>query len=224
MIKLEKGKCYENRTKKYLSIILLECPDWIKSYLLRTNPMKQLVNINGIFRDDTEYRNATGDTNPYLLFVVVDINGEYLHTMNKYRSIENGRVEFRNFLKLFEQNKKWGRYNYVFDSNLYGSHRHVFVLNIKEWAKSVDEFDGGNYSKMFTLPELKKLKVYKMDGKVPNSLYQTLTADPEAKYLFKARVEKEFGTILGDVDVEKVVELDIPSSPKMEVLNFDKHK
>ena len=215
------GEIHFNRSLKYLHHCLKDCPKWLTDYLLKLNAKKEYANIVGFFRGDLEYSDATGDKNNHLLFVLVDINGEYVEKLNKYKSIELGRRDFKTFLKEFRKNHKWGYYDYVF-GDLYHSHRHVFVINLGNWSKSIEMFDEGKYSQMFTDEELKRLGITKTIGGNPNHLYLTFKADKTAKSLFQTRIRNEFGTVLSEKDMEDVTELDIKFLPQDEILNYKK--
>lgn len=213
-----RGEVYSNRTIRYLGHIMTGSPAWIKKYILKPNPAGELANVTGFFRGDIEYTEATGDNYDYLLFVLVDINGEYVKRTQQYKSIEAGRREFKQFLTDFRSNKKHSHYDYVF-GDLNSSHRHVFVFDVGTWAKSVDAFDAGKYSEMFNDEELKQLGIHKTYKGEINTIWQTFKGDKKAKNLFIKRIEKEFGTLLKDSDIADVKELDIPIIKNQEYLN-----
>lgn len=208
-----RGEIFDNKTNKYLKPILNDgayYPTYLKNYLLK--------NYCGCFIADLQYSELFPDQ--YLLFIVVDINGEYVDKMQQYRSIERGRRDYKEFLKQWQTKKVGGYkvYDYVW-GDLDKSHRHVFVLNIENYKEAKDYFDKGQYSKMFNQAELKKLNITKTKGGKLSRLYATFTKSESAKQLFKERVEKEFGTVLNDVEVEQVDEFDTPPLKRNEVLN-----
>lgn len=216
MINIKSGEEVNNKTRRYLAYILRDkeyFPDFLRNYILNS--------FVAFFRGDVLFDKATVNENKYLLFVVVDINGSWNNKLNKYHSIEKGRKQYYNFLELWN-NKNYGTYkvwDYVLDE-LHKSHYHVFVLDISPFKKIVDEFDKGRYSKMFSDDDLKNYNITKVKNGRPSILYATLKKLPEAKNVFKKRIEKEFGTILNDeIDVE---EYDIIPFKRDEIMNYEK--
>lgn len=216
MINIESGTYINNKTRRYLAYILRDkdyFPDFLRNYLLNS--------CVAFFRGDVLFDNATMNKNKYLLFVVVDINGSWNNKLNKYHSIDKGRKQYYNFLELWNT-KNYGTYkvwDYVLDE-LHKSHYHVFVLDISPFEKIVDKFDKGRYSMMFSDEELKKYNITKVKNGTPSILYATLKKLPEAKSIFKKRVEKEFGVVLKeDIEVE---EYDIIPFKIDEIMNYEK--
>jgi hypothetical protein len=216
MTQFKSGEGVSNKTRAYLAYVLRDrdyFPDFIRNYLLN--------NFVAFFRGDILFDKATGNTNTNLLFVVVDINGSWNDKLQKYHSVERGRKQFYDFMKLWNEKnintyKVW---DYVVE-DLHLSHYHVFVLDISPFENTIAEFDKGNYSKMFTDEELKKYNITKIKNGKPSILYATLKKLPEAKEVFKNRIKKEFGTILTeDIDVE---EYDIPPFKRNEIMNYEK--
>ena len=211
-----RGEIYDNKAGRYLKPLLNNrelYPTYLKNYLLK--------NYCGCFIADLQYSELFPDQ--YLLFIVVDINGEYVDKMQQYRSIERGRRDYKEFLKQWQAKKVGGYkvYDYVW-GDLDTSHRHVFVLGIGDYKKAQDYFKKGQYSKMFSEGDLKKLNITKTKGGKLSNLYATFTKSKEAKKLFKERIEREFGTVLSDVEIDKVVEYDVPPINKHEILNYEK--
>lgn len=211
-MRITNGELIENKTRKYLALILRdksEWPDYLRNYLIN--------NYVGFFRGDVEFNNATGNKNQNLLFVVVDINGEWVPQLGRYKSIAKGRRDYKNFLLQWRQKKTGGYkvWDYVIN-DLHKSNHHVFVLDISNFRKTVEAFDEGKYSEMFNDAELRKLGVTKTKNGQLSSLYATFKKLPEAKSLFQKRIEKEFGVIISD---DNISELDIPPIRKQEYLN-----
>lgn len=215
-MKFIRGEVYNTKAGSYLKPLLNDgayYPAYLKNYLLR--------NYCGCFIGDLQYSELFPDK--YLLFIVVDINGEFVERMGQYRSIEKGRKDYKEFLKQWQSKKVGGYkvYDYVW-GDLDKSHRHVFVLNIDNYKLAKDYFDKGQYSKMFNQAELKKLNITKTKGGQLSSLYATFTKSEHAKQLFKNRIEKEFGTVLTDAEIGKIAdfEADVPPNKKFEILNY----
>jgi len=224
----EKGKTIQNKTRSYLSNIIDSTltPNWIRSYITearRTKDGWKLCNTVGFFRNDLEFEDTFPELHKHLMFILVDINGEWDDLKGKYKNIYAGRDKFKKFTKEFRSKKKSFHWDYPFDDP-YKGYLHCFVFDmeqygvpVKDWSKSLDMFDEGKYSQMFTKEELSKLTGINKAG----SIWKTLVGDGD-KTVLKQRIEKQFGTILMDKDVEHMVELDIKPLPRFEVLNYDK--
>jgi hypothetical protein len=218
MIEITKGETFKNRSYKYLSHLFEGSPQWVKSYICEQTSQGKLANVAGYFRGDIQYTEATGDDTSHLLFVLVDTYGEYIEKLNRYKDISKARETFKQFYKNFKKNKgSHNHYDYVY-GDLHNSQYHVFVFNMSQWAKTIDAFDEGLYSKMFNDAELKTLKIYKTINGKPNTLWLTFKADKTARELFKKRVAAEFGVSESYVS-ELENELDIKPLKRMEILN-----
>lgn len=225
----KKGEAITNRTRSYLSNIIdsPNCtPNWIRSYICeakRTKDGWKLCNTVGFFRNDLEFEDTFPDLHKHLMFILVDINGEWDDIKGKYKNIYAGREKFQRFTKEFRRKKKAFHWDYPFD-NPYTGYLHCFVFDmeqygvpVKDWSKAFDKFDEGKYSQMFTKEELSKLTGINKAG----SIWKTLIGDRD-KSVLKKRIEQQFGTVLMDRDVEHLAELDIKPLSRFEVLNYDK--
>lgn len=226
MIYIEKGSTVTNRTRQYLSGILSSAsPQYIREYILEAKRTKEgwkLCNTIGFFRSDLEFEDTFPDLHKHLMFILVDINGEWDNINNKYKNIYSGREKFQKFTKEFRSKKKAFHWDYPYDDPFKG-YLHCFVFDmeqygvpVKDWSKSIDKFDAGLYSQMFTKEELSKMKLDK-----ESNIYKTLVGDGD-KSVLKERIKKQFGTVLMDKDVEHNLELDIPPMPRQEVLSWSK--
>jgi hypothetical protein len=223
-----KGECFSNRTRSYLSNIIDSTltPNWIRSYITeakRTKDGWKLCNTVGFFRNDLEFQDTFPDLHKHLMFILVDINGEWDDIKGKYKNIYAGREKFQRFTKEFRSKKKAFHWDYPFDDPFKG-YLHCFVFDmeqygmpVKDWSKSIDKFDEGKYSQMFTREELSKLTGVNKTG----NIWKTLVGDGD-KTVLKKRIEQQFGTVLRDVDVAEHTELDIPYLKRDEILHYDK--
>jgi hypothetical protein len=157
------------------------------------------------------------------MFILVDINGQWDTVKGKYVNIYLAREKFNKFTKEFRSKKKAFHWDYPY-GNPYTSGLHVFVFDmqaygvpVKDWSKSLDKFDEGLYSQMFTKEELSKFTGVNKTG----NIWKTLIGEKD-KNVLKERIKQQFGTILKDVDVEHLTEIDIKPIRRFEVLNFDK--
>ena len=223
----EKGTTVQNRTRSYLSnIIDAHSPNYIKEYICeakRTKDGWKLCNTVGFFRSDLEFEDTFPELHKHLMFILVDINGEWDDIKGKYKNIYLGREKFNRFTKEFRSRKKVFHWDYPY-GNPYTSHLHCFVFDMKQygiptkdWSKALDKFDEGLYSQMFTKEELSKLTGINKTG----NIWKTLIGDGD-KTVLKKRIEQQFGTILKDVDIEHVTEIDIPYLKREEILHYDK--
>jgi len=227
-MKFVQGHAYKNRTRSYLSNIIDSnlSPNWVRNYLCeakRTKDGWKLCNTVGFFRSDLEFEYTFPLLDKHLMFILVDINGEWDEVKGKYKNIYLGREKFNKFTKEFRSRKKVFHWDYPY-GNPYTSHLHCFVFDmkqygipVKDWSKALDKFDEGLYSQMFTKEELSKLTGINKTG----NIWKTLIGDGD-KTVLKKRIEQQFGTILKDVDVKCVTELDIPYLKREEFLNYDK--
>lgn len=225
---IRKGEATQNRTRSYLSnIIISHSPQYIKEYICETRRTKdgfRLCNTRGFFRNDLEFQDTFPNLHKHLLFVLVDINGEYNHVINKYVNIYKGREKFKKFTKEFRSKKRAFHWDYPFDDPFTGN-LHCFVFDmeqygvpVKDWSRALDKFDEGKYSEIFTKKELSGLKGI---SKTSN-LWKTLIGDTSNREILKQRIKNQFGTILKDTDLEKHTELDIKPIPRFEVLHWEK--
>lgn len=216
-----------NRTRSYLSnIIISHSPQYIKEYICETRKTKdgyRLCNTRGFFRGDLEFQDTFPNLHKHLLFILVDINGEYNELIGKHVNIYKGREKFKKFTREFRSKKRAFHWDYPFDDPFTGN-LHCFVFDmtqygvpVKDWSKTLDEFDKGNYSQMFTKEELGNLKGISKES----NLWKTLSGQKD-KELLKKRVEQHFGTILTDEDVKDYDNLDLPPLPREECLNWSK--
>lgn len=216
-----------NRTRSYLSnIIISHSPQYIKQYICETRRTKdgyRLCNTRGFFRGDLEFQDTFPNLHKHLLFVLVDINGEYNELIQKHVNIYKGREKFKKFTKEFRSKKRAFHWDYPFDDPFTGT-LHCFVFDmtqygvpVKDWSKALDEFDEGNYSKMFTKKELEGLKGINKES----NLWKTLTGNSD-KEILKQRIKDQFGTVLTREELKSYSELDIKPIPKFEMLNWAK--
>lgn len=223
---MTKGETIQNRTRLYLSsIISSSSPNWIREYILEARRTKEgwkLCNTLGFFRSDLCFEDTFPDLHNHLMFILVDINGEWDSINGKYKNIYSGREKFQRFTKEFRSKKKAFHWDYPFDDPFKG-YQHCFVFDmeqygmpVKDWSKAIDKFDEGKYSQMFNKEELSKMKLDK-----ESNIYKTLIGDGD-KTVLKQRIEKQFGTILKDKDVEHMVESDIKPLRRDECLNWSK--
>lgn len=223
----KKGEAITNRTRSYLSNIIDSCsPSYIKNYICearRTKDGWKLCNTVGFFRNDLEFEDTFPDLHKHLMFILVDINGEWDDIKGKYKNIYGGREKFQRFTKEFRSKKKAFHWDYPFDDPYKGC-LHCFVFDmeqygvpIKDWSVAFDKFDEGKYSQMFTKDELSKLTGVNKTG----NIWKTLIGDGD-KTVLKKRIEQQFGTVLMDKDVAEYSELDIPFLQRDEVLNYSK--
>ena len=223
----KKGEAVTNRTRSYLSnIIDSVSPSYIKEYICearRTKDGWKLCNTVGFFRNDLEFEDTFPDLHKHLMFILVDINGEWDDIKSKYKNIYGGREKFQRFTKEFRSKKKAFHWDYPFDDP-YKGYLHCFVFDmeqygvpVKDWSVAFDKFDEGKYSQMFTKDELSKLTGVNKTG----NIWKTLIGDGD-KTVLKKRIEQQFGTVLMDKDVEHIIELDIKPLPRFEVLHWDK--
>ena len=226
-MKLEVGKTVQNQTRSYLSnIIDSVSPSWIKKYICeakRTKDGWKLCNTVGFFRSDLEFEDTFPLLDKHLMFILVDINGEWDEVKGKYKNIYLGREKFNKFTKEFRSRKKVFHWDYPY-GNPYTSHLHCFVFDMKQygipakdWSKALDKFDEGLHSQMFTKEELSKFTGINKTG----NIWKTLIGNGD-KMVLKKRIEQQFGTILKDVDVEHMTELDIKPLMRDECLNWSK--
>jgi len=223
----EKGRTCNNRTRSYLSnIIDSVSPNYVREYICearRTKDGWKLCNTVGFFRNDLEFEDTFPNLHKHLMFILVDINGEWDDIKSKYKNIYSGREKFQKFTKEFRSKKKAFHWDYPFDDPFKG-YLHCFVFDmeqygvpVKDWSRAFDKFDEGKYSQMFTKEELSKLTGVNKTG----NIWKTLIGDGD-KTVLKKRIEQQFGTVLMDKDVEHVVELDIRPLHRFEVLHWDK--
>lgn len=225
-MKFKQGESITNKTRSYLSnIITTSSPNWVREYLCevkRTKDGWKLCNTVGFFRSDLEFEDTFPEMHKHLMFILVDINGEWDDVKGKYKNIYVGRDKFKKFTKEFRSKKRNFHWDYPYDDPFKG-YLHCFVFDmtaygipVKDWSKTLDNFDQGHYSQMFTKEELAKWNTAKT-----GNVWKTLIGDGD-KTVLKQRIEKQFGTVLRDVDVEGHTELDIPYLKREEYLNFDK--
>lgn len=226
-MKIKGGDTLQNKTRLYLShIINSHAPQYIKQYICESRRSKEgwkLCNTVGFFRSDLEFEDTFPEMHKHLLFVLVDINGEYNPIINRYVNIYKGRDKFKKFTKEFRSKKKAFHWDYPYDDPFTG-HLHCFVFDliqfgipVKSWSKTLDKFDEGLYSQMFTKDELSKLKGMDKSG----NIWKTLIGDKN-KEVLKKRIEQTFGTIVVDDDIKEMNELDFPYIKRNEILHWDK--
>ncbi len=224
----EHGKTVQNRTRSYLSnIIDSVSPSWIKEYLCearRTKEGYKLCNTVGFFRNDLEFEDTFPNLHKHLMFILVDINGEWDDIKGKYKNIYSGREKFQRFTKEFRSKKKNFHWDYPYDDPFKG-YLHCFVFDmtaygvpVKDWSKSLDKFDEGQYSQMFTKEELAKLTGINKAG----SIWKTLVGDKQHRDVLKTRIEKQFNMVISHKDLPETDELDLPFEKRQEILNWDK--
>ena len=180
-MKFVQGHAYKNRTRSYLSNIIDSnlSPNWVRNYLCeakRTKDGWKLCNTVGFFRSDLEFEYTFPLLDKHLMFILVDINGEWDEVKGKYKNIYLGREKFNKFTKEFRSRKKVFRWDYPY-GNPYTSHLHCFVFDmkqygipVKDWSKALDKFDEGLYSQMFTKEELSKLTGINKTGNIWKTL------------------------------------------------------
>ena len=225
---VKKEHTIQNKTRLYLSNIFTSfASKWVKDYICQSRRIKDgwvLCNTRGFFRGDLEYYDMfSKKDNNSLLFVVVDINGEWDSINNKYRNIYSGREQFNTFLRQFRKTKTGCCYDYPY-GNPYTSNLHVFVFDMTEfgypkqnWSNSIKQFDLGIYSKMYSPSQLSKMRLTK-DG----NIWKTLTGMDD-KEVLKERIKQEFGHVKSK-NIPDVAELDFPPLLRNEMLNYGKLK
>lgn len=221
-----RGETISNKTRSYLSnIIDSHSPSWIREYICEAKRTKngwKLCNTLGFFRNDLEFQDTFKDAH-HLMFILVDINGEWDDIKGKYVNIYSAREKFNRFTKTFRSRKKGFHWDYSY-GDPYTSNLHVFVFDmqaygtpVKDWTKTLDKFDEGLYSQMFSIDELSKLTNINKTG----NIWKTLIGNKD-KNVLKERIKAQFGTVLVDDDVKHIKELDIKPLPRFEVLNWAK--
>lgn len=220
-----KGQTVQNRTRSYLSpIINSYSPNFIREYICasrRTKDGWKLTNTVGFFRGDLEFEDTFGESKNYL-FIMVDVNGEWDDVNKRYRNMIKGRSDFNKFTKQFRSRKKIFHWDYPY-GDPFKSPYHIFVMDMehyglppRNWAETLKHFDKGDYSKMYRQSEINSLGLSK-----ENPSYLVLSGKKDFS-LLKSKIEKQFGTILKDVDIEHFTEADIPPLQRNEILNYGK--
>lgn len=172
-MEIEFGKIYFNRTKIYLSPI-------VNVLGIDFNN----VEAYGIY--DIKYENVYNDfKRDYHLFI---LNNPYINvkqfndTLNKARS------------------HKYYVDDYLFDLN--EMNKHMIVMKIpEEYHKSYDAFVIGRFSRMYTVNQLKTLKINKLTpaGKL-NAPWHILTKDEGYRKVFIDKINKIYNTDLLEDD------------------------
>ncbi len=167
-----------------------------------------IPNIQKMYIGDKQYSKAYNiDFRPMLCFVF-DLKGEYIPSKKKYKNILTGpEIFYKKLEELRNREDYIADYKYDFGEDL---HVVLFEVPVK-WQKAVTHFLNSEYSKIYTINELKRFGMDRNDD-----IYKILTKDPSRIPFF----EKSLNTIYGtSIKVEDDRELLLPIDIDKEVLN-----
>ncbi len=94
----------------------------------------------------------------------------------------------------------------------------AYGVPVNDWSNSLDKFDEGQYSQLFTKEELAKLTGINKAG----SIWKTLVGDKQHRDVLKTRIEKQFNMVISHKDLPETDEFDLPFEKRQEILNWDK--
>lgn len=219
-MKLTRGECVINKTRKYFLPILNTQP---KPVIEAVVALKNSGGILGYGVQDYLYNDAKGiEHTVACLFIVVDRNGAFNKNRGVYVNIRKGEEALNNFLSVI---RTQGCYvhDYIFDS-VKAPNQHCIVLYMgEEWHKAYEAMKKGEYSKMYSLDDLKKCHINPTEI-AEGRVYYILTHNPAYFPFFKARLAKEFNLRQGEVDklVDDEREYDTPFNLSEETFNYKK--
>lgn len=187
-IKIQLGKIFMNRTRKYLFPVI---KSYGSDFTFKINSLfKVAVGIGDIIVD------KCGIHHEHHLFILVDT-----------------LINISQFKSLLDDIRRHDSYE---DDYVYGgimkSRLHMIVIKIpKEYLSSFANFKNSKYSKMYTQEDLKKL--FDFDNKEATKEYKTirriLVKDHSYRFEFAKIISKEFGESISHCDITDDSELDL---------------
>lgn len=197
-IKIQVGKIFMNRTRKYLFPVIKE---YGADFTYKINTLfKVAIGIGDIVV------NKCGIHHENHLFILVDT----LTNMSQ-------------FVSLVDDIRRHEAYE---DDYVYGSIQstrfHMLIIRIPDnYVHSFDKFKKSKFSEMYNADDLKKFFIF--DAKDVSNDYKTiqkvLIKDHNYRFEFAKILQKEFGTPFTEEDLPADAELDMQILEKEEVFN-----
>lgn len=187
----------------YINRCLMYLAPTINSYSPLTIGIISRLNILIYATEDVIYTQVKRPSNKYLLYLICTVPGGL-----------NARKQFAKDLKYLRSSSEYAD-DYVF--NLRQRTLHAIVLKCK-YKDAYNHFQAGEFSKMYTKPELAKLGIREFTSKgVLNKPYLVLTKDLRYLPVFNQQVQEYFNT---NIDTDPDSELDtFWINPTQEKLN-----
>lgn len=202
-IKIQLGKIFMNRTRKYLFPVI---KSYGSDFAFKINSLfKVAVGIGDIIVD------RCGIHHEHHLFILVDT-----------------LVNSSQFISLLDDIRRHISYE---DDYVYGgimkSRLHMIVVKIPEqYLTSFANFKKSRYSQMYKEDDLKKL--FDFDNKGATEEYKTikkiLIRDHNYKFEFAKIITKEFGELISGYDISNESELDLQILEREEIFNVENHE
>lgn len=187
-MKLVKGQFTGNKTSRYFIQTLMTQPKEVIAQFVRLKNSKAIL---GIGVQDYLYNDAKGIEHTIAcLFIVVDRNGEYDKNRQRYVNPKRG-VDFLNEFLSFIRTQECYIHDYIFDSVAIPEQHCIVLYMGEEWHKAYDNLIKGQYSKMYSLDDLKKCKIQPGEPE-KDGIYYVLTHNSLYFPFFKAKLKKQF--------------------------------
>ena len=202
-----------NKTYKYLSPLINGLNKLERDYLTNSWNSIKIMAVS-----DIDYLVAyKTEEIRHCLFIVFDINGEYISSKKCYKNVASGRKQLSNLLSYFKKSKYYVT-DYLYKE--YNTPEHVLVLKLPEQMyEAWENFMQSKYSKMYN-DNLRKQCLEPLYKHYKNSFehrYFILTKDEKYRKTFENIINKEYNTT---IVLEDDREFDFPIKLEDEILNF----
>lgn len=197
-IKIQIGKIFMNRTRKYMFPV-------IKEY-----------GIDFTFKLNTLFKVAIGIGD-------IIINKCGLHHENHFFILIDTLVNTSQFISIMDDIRRHPSYedDYVY-GNIQNTRFHMLVIKIpNEYIGTFEKFKKSKYSEMYTAQDLKKFFYFDSEKATDEykNIQKVLIKDHNYKFEFVKIIQKEFDIPFGIDELSETTELDLQILEKEEIFN-----